>query len=275
LAVAIEDGELQDRLDNVNINSVAFILTGATGPRGVGSTGGGDDAGLSSGGVAGIAIGAVSAFLLVGVAIAMFARREREDKADRNALAPAPLSLALDDEEATRGSSTVLGATTPNYGKKKSKPTVEMIMEKEKDMEATSDLAHGHGDDSSNAGSSGWSSSAGISSLNTGSNDGLEDPIVNIATGGATLASMAGVTAVRRASESEKSDTPSNSSMSRTDLDNAIEAGDWAAVGKSILCMTQTCLFKLNASTHFFFFLPTRRCHCRFARCGIRFAIHI
>jgi hypothetical protein len=261
LQEAIEDGDLQDALDIVNIDSVAFILTGANaGTITKGTGAGGDDNGISGGGVAGIVIGAASAFFLVAIFMAIFARRERVDKMDRDTLAPAPQHMALDeggdynhdddDEGATmpvvrqqqqqqqdkKGSSAVLGATSPNYGNKtKPKqhppPMGQMVMDK--DMEAMSD--HGHGDDSSNAGSSGWSSSAGVSSLNTGSADGLDDPVagMGMAAGGATLAVMAGATALRRTSDSEKSDTHSSSSVSRSDLDNAIEAGDWAAVGKS------------------------------------------
>lgn len=245
LTQAIESGDLQSALELVNDESVAFILTGATEGPNTRSGGGGDDDGISGGGVAGIVIGAASAFVLVAIAIAMYSKKERQDKEDRNALAPAPLHLALDgedDEPVNKqdkdGSFAVLGATSPNYGNNHQKPksTVDqMIMEKEKDMQAMSD--HVHGDDSSNAGSSGWSSSQGVSSLNTGSNDGLDnDSIVGIAAGGATLAAMAagaaGARAPRRASESEKSDSPSASSASRVDLDNALESGDWAAVGK-------------------------------------------
>lgn len=261
LADAIEAGDLQEALDSVNQDSVAFILTGASlGPSPRSGSGGSDD-GLSGGGVAGIVIGAASAFVLVAIAMAMYARRE-EDKPDQDALAPAPRDLALDgdDEDATRpagrdGSSAVLGATTPNYGKKHKATTNERIMDKDNDVEVSIG-DHVHGDDSSNAGSSGWSSSAGVSSLNTGSNDGLEDPTVGIATGGATLAAIAGATAVRRTSSSEKSDTPSGSGISRSDLDDAIEANDWAAVGKSIYSCMETCSFKpmrhLTFSSSFF-----------------------
>ena len=260
LKVAIEAGELQSALDMVNPNSVAFILTGADGGPIVRSTSGGDD-GLSNGGVAGIVVGAASAFLLVAIAMAMYARREREDKADRNVLAPAPGNLALDEGEEDaikpasfkKGSAAVLGATTPDYGKKH-KPTVDQTimekdMEKDMDMEGMSD--HVHGDDSSNAGSSGWSSSAGVSSLNTGSIEGIDDGVVGAAAGTslAAIAGAAGATAAtdtRRTSpqsESETSDTPSSSTLSRSDLDDAIEANDWAAVGKLLFSCTQTCPF--------------------------------
>ena len=258
LRVAIEAGELQSALDMVNPNSVAFILTGADGGPIIRSTSGGDD-GLSNGGVAGIVVGAASAFLLVAIAMAMYARREREHKGDRDALAPAPRNLALDGDEEDaikpargdkKGSDAVLGATTPNYGKKH-KPTADQIsMNKDMDMEGISD--HVHGDDSSNAGSSGWSSSAGVSSLNTGSIEGIDDGVVGAAAGTslAAIAGAAGATAAtdtRRTSpqsESETSDTPSSSTLSRSDLDDAIEANDWAAVGKLLFSCTQTCPFK-------------------------------
>ena len=274
LSGAIEAGDLQSALDIVNPDSVAFILTGANGGPIVGGTGaGGGDDGLSDGGITGIVIGAASAFLLVAIAMAMYARREREDKADRNALAPAPgvLSLDGDEEDAInpasrdkKGSAAVLGATTPDYGKKH-KPTVDQsIMDKDIDMEGMSD--HVHGDDSSNAGSSGWSSSAGVSSLNTGSNDGIdaiEEGVVGVAAGTslAAIAGAAGATAatsVRRKSESDTSDTPSSSSPSRSDLDDAIEANDWAAVGKLLFSFTQTCPVKRTRQLTFSSFFNTK-----------------
>lgn len=74
---------------------------------------------------------------------------------------------------------------------------------------------------SSNAGSSGWSSSAGIDSMNTGSADGLE------------LAAAAQPPVSKKSTtpevvEDDDSNTPK---VTRDDLDSAIEAGDWAAVG--------------------------------------------
>jgi hypothetical protein len=227
--------------------------------------------------VAGIVIGAASAFLLVAIILAMFARRDRQDKEDRNALSPAPHNLALDDgdddEGATKpvkqdktGAAAVLGATTPDYGNnnKPKQPTQTLDqMYMEKDMEATGD-DHVHRDDSSNAGSSGWSSSAGVSSLNTGSADGLDDPVVGIAAGGATLAAIAGTAAIRRTSDSEKSDTHSNASASRTDLDNAIEAGDWAAVGKSN-SMSMLVIIIMDARKRALFTDASSNCFCFFS----------
>lgn len=97
--------------------------------------------------------------------------------------------------------SATLGAAHANYGKN------EIIAE----PGALDDEA------SSNAGSSGWSSSAGISSLNTGS---VDDE-------GATLVGLGVASAFTR----NLTDTDQDEPPDRGQLDALIESGDWAAVG--------------------------------------------
>mmetsp|Transcript_23767 Transcript_23767/g.65923 ORF Transcript_23767/g.65923 Transcript_23767/m.65923 type:complete len:951 (+) Transcript_23767:245-3097(+) len=82
---------------------------------------------------------------------------------------------------------------------------------------------------SSNAGSSGWSSSAGIDSMNTGSADGLdfEKTIPAIAT---TLPLVSRGSPPGKGTEQSGTIDPAPQ-VTRDDLDSAIEAGDWAAVG--------------------------------------------
>jgi len=121
--------------------------------------------------------------------------------------------------DAAAGTST-LGATQADYGKKKMEA-----------MEAGEDLvaepAMFDDGSSSNAGSSGWSSSAGVSSLNTGS---VDDNMDIAAAAGATLASMGVASGLSRNMRGDRSDDDMPQA-SRDHLDNLIEAGDWAAVG--------------------------------------------
>ncbi len=82
---------------------------------------------------------------------------------------------------------------------------------------------------SSNAGSSGWSSSAGIDSMNTNSADGLDiekSTIPAITTSKLPIAKKSEIS--DQAGGKDEMDTPK---VTRDDLDSAIEAGDWAAVG--------------------------------------------
>jgi hypothetical protein len=129
------------------------------------------------------------------------------------------------------GAST-LGAATADYGKGTivtDEATGGFILEDDDD-EASS----------SNAGSSGWSSSAGISSLNTGSMDDSHDAAV---AAGATLAGIGVASAFSRhqnrkdnnlgVSDTDDGGNTSDAAafVSRDQLDQLIEAGDWAAVG--------------------------------------------
>jgi len=103
------------------------------------------------------------------------------------------------------------------------------------------------GDGSSNAGSSGWSSSAGVSSLNTGSVDSVEYFHSSLAAIGAASSvhkkysapstNNTGIYPIRGDDESSNGSVSDNnlsrsmSSVSRADLEAQIETGDWAAVG--------------------------------------------
>jgi len=131
---------------------------------------------------------------------------------------------------ATRGIST-LGASRANYGMTKSSRKVLEAMEAGEDIVAEPEF-DAERDSSSNAGSSGWSSSAGISSYNTGSMDDSMDAAYAT---GTTLAAIGGVTSAltKHMSDGRMSDGTSGASpsISRDQLDSFIEAGDWAAVG--------------------------------------------
>ena len=251
----MDDGDLQDSLDESNPDTVIVVLSESL-SRSLTP----DDEGLSSGAIAGISIAAavgLVALLLVG----RYTSRSRGDGAfdsDKPVLQPVgeDMDLEGDTNAATAGASAaaagtgMLGATSPDYSKSQQQKEAEKRIF---DMEAM-----GSGDDnksvgSSNAGSSGWSSSAGVSSLNTGSVDELDDT-VGVAGGPTSFSSMgvtaaaaggvAGVTAAALAaaakessstpdgSESDRESEPSSTpSVSRADIDQAIETGDWAAVG--------------------------------------------
>ena len=81
---------------------------------------------------------------------------------------------------------------------------------------------------SSNAGSSGWSSSAGIDSMNTSSADGLDLPAITTSSHPPVGKKTQPSELMEQVSINDEMNTPQ---VTRDDLDSAIEAGDWAAVG--------------------------------------------
>jgi hypothetical protein len=217
LVDAIADGKLQDELDLIDPDAPIFILDSVS--RGiVGNVPDSvdDGEGISSGGVVGVVIGSIAIF---GLFVALLVTRRKPEKESHDDLKPAPqeLDLAEDDNDTAMAQAT-LGATTPDYGK-----------QEDKLVDADEMSNPGSHASSSNAGSSGWSSSAGVSSLNTGSvGDALEvhEPAPMGPAGiGTTLAAMSAQSKAQLDSSTPEPD------ISRADLDSAIEAGDWAAVG--------------------------------------------
>ena len=252
---ALDDFKLQDALDNANPDSPVYILTGrepGNKPRVIGGVP--TDTGISPRGRTAVIIGA---FAFVGFLVALLlARRRIDEDKDEEELQPAPLNARLDEEPGavqaprklaydTKPVDTkqhhdpkpLVGASAPDYGKHQMPNYGKQISESDDDMDHMSDPAEAH-DSSSNAGSSGWSSSAGVSSLNTGSADGLDD-IVGIAAG-STLAGIAAGSGQLRTGGADGSDA-SLPSVSRADLDSAIEAGDWAA-GKFVVLHKSGCV---------------------------------
>lgn len=178
------------------------------------------------------------------------ANGKTDDDAD-----PSVAQQSMDDHEvytdaATGGASNVgatfapaaaaamLGASKADYGSRTSRKAVE-AMEAGEDIVAEPEMDVAP-DSSSNAGSSGWSSSAGISSLNTGS---IDDSMDAAAAAGATLAAIgASSTLAKKLEEGKPSSGKSalsgagssegaSGDVTRSQLDALIEAGDWAAVG--------------------------------------------
>jgi len=158
--------------------------------------------------------------------------------------------------------SNTLGASSPHYGpgatgsKVISAAPFSIPADDDTSKHSTDDLEKSDVESqasSSNAGSSGWSSSAGVSSMNTASVDSMEKDVL-LGSNLATIGLHSSIAANRLAStssklqyvpeqnENEKNDLDSLSSgsdklistspsVTRSDLDQAIEAGDWAAVG--------------------------------------------
>ena len=266
LEQAIQEGRLQDALEQVNPNTrIAVEGSTAVSPTSAPASAT-ESNGLSSGATAGIAIAAVAAFLAAaGLLVARKKRLEKDEvyyAAGTQALADADQNARDARELKDEGGSAMLGATQADYGKKASKQDVQQTsvvafdtLEEDIKVGATKG---DDGEDSSNAGSSGWSSSAGVSSLNTGSADSLD--FAGGQAVGATLAAISAASAITSRQDSKttyvplllcklyaveriltmnfdfisyrgEGTVPKIPTVSRNDLDSAIEAGDWAAVG--------------------------------------------
>jgi hypothetical protein len=179
---AIFSGRLQEIMDELFPGAPVSILTG-TGEAPVDPTDPGDG-NLSPGATAGITM---AVLLLALVPLAVFlVWRQRVPPEHKNDYEPyeadgqndigglqkeSSVSVYTDDavgETATVGVAATLGASQADYGKAKVSRSAFEAMEAGEDLvaEPGMDVAP---DSSSNAGSSGWSSSGGISSMNTGS----------------------------------------------------------------------------------------------------------
>lgn len=206
---AIARGELQDALDEVNSQSVVKILTGMPTVDVVERDIPPVDEGLSSEATAGLVIGAL-AFAVLPVAMYLYMRRS-ESKPNYDAYEPDDGDTAdgidpmVEKDMKANSGSPILGAKPANYGKEKNKssptttsdPDIE-YQEPIKDF-GSRDHDHNKDDSSSNAGSSGWSSSAGLSSLNTGSAEDSTDMLHSPP--GASLAAIGAASAIPRRME--------------------------------------------------------------------------
>lgn len=225
LAAAIQDGGLQDFVTSDAVYILDDSVSGGSSGESTSSDG------ISAGGIAGAVIGSLA---VVALAAFLVSRRKVEPKEELRELPPNPEVLKLD---AALGESTgkkelgVAGEKMAAIPKDHTKPLKDDEDEAEdKQMLLPVSMIPMDDDGSSNAGDSGWSSSAGISSLNTGSVEGLEAE-KSVAGVGATLSALSERVAFNDGPDISDSDLPNIPTVSRTDLDNAIEAGDWAAVG--------------------------------------------
>ena len=220
LNTAISNGELENALNLEWPGSDVYIIDNTLGLGNDNS-----DRTISDGGITGIVIGGVALLAVLGFLLV----RRSPPAQDDEALEPPPkepekeITAPQEPMKTPKVEETpvaVLGATAPDYGK------MEDAMVDNDDA-----LANRSVDSSSNAGSSGWSSSAGVSSLNTGSHDGLstDGPISAF---GTTLAAL-GRTKTEPTPQVKEGGTGGEAPrvVTRADLDSAIESGDWAAVG--------------------------------------------
>jgi hypothetical protein len=213
---AIFSGRLQQIMDELFPGSPVSILTGTglapTEPPNTGSDN------LSPGATAGITM-AILLLALVPLTIFLI-RRQRVPPEHKNDYAPyeadgendigdmpkeSSISVYTDDnigETATVGAAATLGASQADYGKAKVSRSAFEAMEAGEDLvaEPGMDVAP---DSSSNAGSSGWSSSAGISSMNTGSMDESAD-MAAAAGIGMGLAAIGATSALSRKIDKDK-----------------------------------------------------------------------
>jgi len=279
----VEDDALQNYIDSLSLSDqqgggdLVFILKELTNSAGIRDIGGesGDDGGSLSASVTAGVVSAAMLFVLVPFALLFFHRqRDRGDdeKAkvfyepydpDDNApseIEPDADSMDADmlvDQRGSRGIQT-LGAARANYGVTNASKKVLEAMEAGEDIVAEPEFDAVERDSaSSNAGSSGWSSSAGISSYNTGS---MDDSMDAAYAAGTTLAAIGGVSALsrhmnrgRRRDDLDTSGVsgigPASGGVSRDQLDSFIEAGDWAAVGATAALLAAASDSQSNSTT--------------------------
>lgn len=202
LKAAIEAGRLQLALDQVNSESKVRILTGAATVTGAPSSGAiNGDSGLGGGLIVGIVVGAL---VVVALGSFAYARRRGDDKTEGAYFPGSSQQQLSGGHRAVSAGGETLGATTPDYGKKGPKTSkAGTDFDDGKDDVPEPLLVNESHDSSSNAGDSGWSSSAGVSSLRSGSFESLDGGNDSVQLG-ATLAAigaasaMAGTAAVSR-----------------------------------------------------------------------------
>lgn len=204
---AVDNGDLQEKLVTLYPDTPIYVIDSTVDRDLAGGGGSTSEGGIKSGGIAGIIIASV-AFIGLFIAYFVSSRFRDESKEDLEPLDPAPQQIfSFEDPEVE----VTLGAEpAPEHGKKK----------------------HESGDHDSDAGDSGWSSSAGVSSLGdqTGSTGGGLDNQTPTSSPSNNMAEMSAQQ--HQALRSAGAASPqSMGGVTRADLDSAIEAGDWAAVG--------------------------------------------
>lgn len=195
--------------------------------------------------------GAAAVTILVAAFVYRFRSRVGDDKSSHDGLGASP----------PHGNSTSVYSSRVGDFSSMSEEEEDQYMAEEGKLRYNRDLSlsmeESH-EGSSNAGSSGWSSSAGVSSIHTGSVDSMEY------TFGATLASIGAASGLHnRYGQEDKitdkiysvgvdddlsmdsisvEDTKgmkNPQSITRKDLNQAIDAGDWAAVGATAALLAQ------------------------------------
>mmetsp|Transcript_29429 Transcript_29429/g.71015 ORF Transcript_29429/g.71015 Transcript_29429/m.71015 type:complete len:1070 (-) Transcript_29429:308-3517(-) len=229
---AIAEGRLQGLLDSPDV----YILGGSSGAMETSANDSGDSETISSGGVAGIVVGSLA---VVAVAAYFAVGRRGEPKEELEQLQPAPRDVELDqdggdDNNGDDDPATVKVSSVAVKAKGTLSPSKAKVVEDtEPDEKGADDMSNAGGDESSNAGSSGWSSSAGLSSIHTGSHDDGLDPFEKPSIGekASPGAIASALQLLEGGADPDSPEAANEPEVTRSDLDNAIEAGDWAAVG--------------------------------------------
>eukprot|EP00526_Cylindrotheca_closterium_P000115 CAMPEP_0113642870 /NCGR_PEP_ID=MMETSP0017_2-20120614/22525_1 /TAXON_ID=2856 /ORGANISM="Cylindrotheca closterium" /LENGTH=895 /DNA_ID=CAMNT_0000554323 /DNA_START=34 /DNA_END=2721 /DNA_ORIENTATION=+ /assembly_acc=CAM_ASM_000147 len=221
LEASIENGELQEALDFVNEDSPVYVVTGREStviPRGKEP-----ESSLSTGVISGIVVAGV-----VGLAISILIMQKRKDREDEP---------KEDDYDLEGGGMEAGEAIMVDTSEVDNKPQKKKISPKS--------------DDSSIAGDSGWSSHGGMSSLDTSSVDD-DSKYRTAALGGAALAggAVAGG-ALDKEEPTSPTETNNDLKMTYSELDDAIQEGDWAAVGvTAALLASQSYETGSSSDTH-------------------------
>jgi hypothetical protein len=245
LDTAILEGELASALALINPDSPVFILTGNNGVNPSNRDISPDDEGLSTGAITGLVAGGLVALLMVAILLVRsnnhyqgYYSKQHEEELEE--IMPAELE----------------GTDDPDLAKSKSARSSHSLKKPSMDNdghEAYVKVSGGKDDSSSNAGSSGWSSHGGMSSIDTSSVDDELSSAFSATGVGMSLAALgaAAHTSVFRSRSSQSEgddddidmDRSGDITMTYSELDRAISKGDWAAVGK-LLRMAQ-CHFGL------------------------------
>jgi len=264
LETAILDQELQSALDTVNSDSVVYIVTGIEVPDGgEGTDRQPADEGLSAGAISGLVI--VGAVGLLFLSILLVRRRSNQQRSEylkqnesvdleeiNGPASPDGRTLGAvgvaggmgvtegrtlimstsqtDDEPATLGAvAAVPRKSAPAKKKLSSKYSANKVYVPP-GVSPSRDRERGGNDESSHAGSSGWSSQGGMSSLDTSSVD--VEMIDDGGAGTTPKASLAGIGAASALASTVSEDASEPGiQMTYSELDQAIQKGDWAAVG--------------------------------------------
>lgn len=244
LSMAIWNGQLEEFLTSDTV----YILDKNAIPPDDNTPGDGSQVGN-------ITIAVIGSLVVIAAAAFFVTRRRGSDTDESSELHPVNVNnLALD-----KGPGDDAQKITQNVGSaevdisstvKKKTVAVDDVDPENLDINRVDDLSIAgemssieNGDaSSSNAGSSGWSSSAGIDSMNTDSADGLDFEKSPIASIGSTHLPL--VDDQTRFCKIERpvvtNNSPNIPSVTRDDLDSAIEAGDWAAVGATAALLAAT-----------------------------------
>jgi hypothetical protein len=246
LNTAIRNKELQLALDEVNADSPVYVVTGLDSPTGIigNDESTRESTGLSAGAAGGLAVVGLIGLICVSILLARGGRRQSEMYLKQNESVDIDEIQPPDEETSEERASlekisphaapmpppTMTSNTSAfdyDYGQrektpgqtKKSRKTKKSGKTKQFEVPAAiSSPPEKRSDDSSNAGSSGWSSHGGMSSLDDSSVDDENGP---------SLAEI-GVTSSLRRSRSRGTEP---GIQTYSELDDAIQKGDWAAVG--------------------------------------------